>query len=385
MKLLLYSEFFYPVPGGTQSFVRQLARGISQPHAGPTSAGAWEVTLVTQTAGDRSLDTAEPFRIVRRPGKRALFRLMRDADVIHIAGPALLPLALAFLLNKPFFVEHHGCQVACPNGLLFYEPTQSPCPGHFMARRYQKCAACNRETAGARRSLLLLLSTPLRRWLCNRAQGNIMPTDWLRSTLQLKNAPVIHHGLPSGTPLTTAAGSSRWFAFQGRLVTTKGVRTLLEAAGVLSAEGRSFGLKIIGDGPEMAALRTAAAPLGNRVEFFGHVDDTRLEQLLSDVLAVVMPSLGGEVFGLVAAENMLRGKLAIVSDLGALREVVGETGLVFPAGDPSALADRMRQVLDHPEIAASLGSAARERAMQLFCLRDMIEAHVSLYRNSGSR
>ena len=78
-----------------------------------------------------------------------------------------------------------------------------------------------------------------------------------------------------------------------------------------------------------------------------------------------MPSLGGEVFGLVAAENMMRGKLVIVSDIGAMREVVGETGLVFRTGDAQDLATCMKRTIDEPELASSLGYSARVRAMQI--------------------
>jgi glycosyltransferase involved in cell wall biosynthesis len=48
---------------------------------------------------------------------------------------------------------------------------------------------------------------------------------------------------------------------------------------------------------------------------------------LAEAATVVMPSMAGEVFGMVAAENMARGKLIILSDVGSLREVIGDTGL----------------------------------------------------------
>jgi glycosyltransferase involved in cell wall biosynthesis len=195
----------------------------------------------------------------------------------------------------------------------------------------------------------------------------------------------IYHGLSLASPAVLGNASVVTFAFQGRLVTTKGVRLLLEAAGQLHEEGREFHLKIIGDGPELNSMKAQAARLNYLVEFLGHVADDRLDRLFSDVAAVVMPSLGGEVFGLVAAENMLRGKLLIVSDIGALAEVVGDTGLVFPAGDARALASCMRRVLDDPSLAASLGSAARRRAMQMFNQDSMIQDHVSLYREILTR
>jgi glycosyltransferase involved in cell wall biosynthesis len=95
---------------------------------------------------------------------------------------------------------------------------------------------------------------------------------------------------------------------------------------------------------------------------------------------VVMPSLAGEVFGLVAAENMLQGKLVIVSDLGSLKEVVGDAGLTFRNGDAADLAARMREVLDDSSLAAAIGAKARERARSSFDQETMIEQHLQIYR-----
>jgi glycosyltransferase involved in cell wall biosynthesis len=272
MNILLYSEFFYPIPGGTQSFVLELARGLVQPPA------ANSVTLVTQTpAQPRASSPADassvpvaadayPFSVVRRPGLRAFWKFLRRADLVHVAGPAMLPMALSVLARKRFVVEHHGCQVACPNGLLFFEPTQSPCPGHYMARRYAKCIACNRKSVGLAMSLRMLLLTPIRRWLANRAGRNIMPTAWLVGVLRLNRATTIHHGVASparaSSPLPPAnAVGAITFAFQGRLVSTKGIATLLAATEQLHTEGRAFRLKILGDGPELSAAKSRAAGL----------------------------------------------------------------------------------------------------------------------------
>jgi glycosyltransferase involved in cell wall biosynthesis len=69
----------------------------------------------------------------------------------------------------------------------------------------------------------------------------------------------------------------------------------------------------------------------------------------------------------------------IVSDIGALQEVIGDTGLSFPIGDAEALAGCMKQVLDDPEITRRLGAAARARAQKLFRLEKMVEQHVLVY------
>ncbi len=129
-------------------------------------------------------------------------------------------------------------------------------------------------------------------------------------------------------------------------MTSRKIHILLKAAELLRDENCEFHLKIIGSGPEDSELRSrVGARLENHVEFTGHLPEDKLKVALSDVSTVVMPSLGGEVFGLVAAENMLRGKLLIVSDIGALKEVVGDTGLVFPTADADKLAACMRQVV----------------------------------------
>src|ERR1019366_6407541 len=92
-----------------------------------------------------------------------------------------------------------------------------------------------------------------------------------------------------------------------------------------------------------------------------------------------MPSLAGEVFGLVAAENMARGKLLIASDTGALAEVIGDAGLTFAAGDVDGLTRCMKQVLQDATLARHLGSKARTRAMQEFNQQRMLGRHSDIY------
>jgi glycosyltransferase involved in cell wall biosynthesis len=386
MKILIYTEYFFPIPGGVQTIVVELARGLVGWARKNPAAEAIEVTVVTRTHERMAEDELLPFRLVRAPGFWELVQLVREADVLHLAGPALLPLALALLLRKPAVMEHHGFQVACPNGLMFYEPDQSPCSGHYMARRYEKCIACNSKTVGKRKSWKWLALTPLRRLLAQMCAINITPTDWLAGILKLENSRTVHHGIsvrraeaPS-VPATAAV-----FAFQGRLVTTKGVGLLLEAADQLRKEKCEFELRIIGEGPEEAALRSQAAGLNGRVRFLGHIPDDQLEMVLGDVSTVVMPSLGGEVFGLVAAENMLRGKLLVVSDIGALQEVVGDTGLVARTGDAKSLAGCMRVVLENPALVESRGRAARVRAQDAFARDGMIQGHIAIYMEAMRR
>ena len=379
MKVLIYSKLFLPVTGGIQTVVSVLARGLAERACSPGNEKI-EVTVVTQTEASSEDDLLCSYRIVRSPTLLELASLMRKSDVIHIAGATILPMALALLCGKPMVVEHHGFQAACPNGLLFYEPTEKPCPGHYMAGRYDRCIECNRKKAGLLKSSLMLLLAPVRRWLLNRARANIMPTDWLATILKLKRMRTVYHGIPAQPVDSLARPELPTFAFQGRLVSTKGAKLLLRAAERILESNHEFRIVIVGEGPERENLQSnMSEALSRRVQLLGHVPGEQLDEVLKDASVVVMPSLGGEVFGLVAAENMMRGKLLIISDIGAMREVVGETGLVFHTGDAEELAMCMKRAINEPDLALRLREAAHRRAMQTFDVNSMIERHVSLY------
>lgn len=58
-------------------------------------------------------DRTMPFSVVRTPGFTELIRLIRASEVVHLAGPALLPLFLSWLLRKKIVIQHHNYQAVC--------------------------------------------------------------------------------------------------------------------------------------------------------------------------------------------------------------------------------------------------------------------------------
>jgi len=340
---------------------------------------------VTQTPAESYDDASLPFRTVRQPGLGRLWRLIRSSDVVHVAGSALPPLILSLVARKPFAVEHHGFQTICPNGQLLIEPAATPCPGHFMAGRHAECLRCNAAKGwlGSRRLWAL---TFVRRFLCARAAANITPTQWLGGLLRLPQITTIPHGLEftGATARLEPRSGSPVIAFMGRLVTTKGVGLLLEAANILHRQNRQFEVLIIGDGPERVALERFArdSQLGGKIRFAGGLGGAQLEEELARAYALVVPSLGGEVFGLVLAENMARALPIVASDLGAFSEVLGDAGLTFRTGDAAALAVALARLLDDPANAGSMGQRARQRALDFCDKSRMIEAHARLYRSA---
>lgn len=385
MKVLIYSRSFAPLIGGAETYAMLLAQGLA--NGADAQPNAIEATVVTEADANGFDDSSLPFAVVRKPGLRMLSRLVRQATIVQLVGPCLLPMLFSWLLRRPFFIEQHGYQSICPNGLLFFEPTKSVCPGHFMAKRHRKCWECN-QAAGGLQSLKMWLLTFFRRWLCDRATANVAISHHVRERLRLPNSLVIYYGIGDTgeqrkNPAQTGSNSSPLcFAYVGRLVSEKGLDALVDAAAMLRRDGVEFRLKFIGDGPERVRLQTRVSEqrLDGQIVFTGFVTGEGLRRAVEDAAVMVMPSRCEETAGLSAIEQMMRGRLVICSDIGGLGEVVDGAGLKFAPGDARTLAALMRKVVEDPGIVAVFGAKARERALRLFRLDRMIREHVELYR-----
>jgi glycogen(starch) synthase len=387
LKLTYYTHDWAPLVGGIQTVYTALAEGVSgwsKTHAGENI----EVTLVTQTPAEGMDDSRLPFAVLRRPSLRRLTAQIRTADVLHVAGPAILPLAIGWILRKPTVIEHHGYQSICPNGLLIYGPDRSICPGHFMAARYSNCVRCNSGTEGWVKSLRGVILTFVRRWLCQQARSNIAVSYHVAERIKLPRTRTIYHGIADSGPAprneTYTVNLPLQIGYVGRLVSEKGLPLLLEAAKRLEDGNFPFHLTIVGDGPDRRELEVMTQRLGlqARTTFLGELTGPGLEDAVRSLQVVVMPSRWEETAGLAAIEQMMRGGVVIATDIGGLSEVVGDAGLKFSAGDSGALYSCLRQVLEDPSLGASLGSAARARAVKVFNRDNMIQEHVSLYQEA---
>jgi glycogen(starch) synthase len=384
IKLLMYSHDWFPLLGGVQTVTRSLAIGLAQwgqKHPGKS----FEVIFVTQTPANGMDDSKFPFPVVRRPRLRELIRYLRAADVLHLAGPSLLPQLLAWLLRIPTVIEHHGYQSVCPNGLLLYTPEHSICPSHFMNRRYRKCLECNAKDLGWTGAFRSLIMTLPRRWLCARAAGNVAVSDHVAMRIALPRTRTIYHGIhdPAYAPrhLTPRDGRALRLGYVGRLVREKGLPLLLDAVSQLQKHGACFHLTFVGDGPQRAELEASAQRLGlqNHVTFAGELQGADFESALQAIQVVVMPSQWEETAGLAAMEQMIRGGVVVAADIGGLGEIVGGAGLKFPKSDSAALTACLHQIHLNPLLLESLGLAAHSRATELFNLDNMVEQHAELY------
>ena len=111
-----------------------LAEGLSKLSSVDADRAPIAIKVATATPGHDFDDSKLPFEVVRTPGPASLAKLVYEADVIHLSGACFLPLFLAWILGRPTVIEHHGYTASCPNGLLFYEPTQIGVPRALHGR-----------------------------------------------------------------------------------------------------------------------------------------------------------------------------------------------------------------------------------------------------------
>ncbi|WP_327114954.1 DUF3492 domain-containing protein [Streptomyces sp. NBC_01341] len=94
---------------------------------------------------------------------------------------------------------------------------------------------------------------------------------------------------------------------------------------------------------------------------------------------VVVLSSVVEGFPISLVEAMFCGRATVSTDVGAVVEIVGGTGLVVPPRNPRALADACVALLRDPERRARLGAAARARALELFTVEQNLAAFREIY------
>ncbi|MFE7131463.1 glycosyltransferase [Streptomyces sp. NPDC057638] len=189
-------------------------------------------------------------------------------------------------------------------------------------------------------------------------------------------------------------GDPRTLVWTGRFRPGQDLATLLHAFAEVRAEEPGALLRLVAPparGPVEARCRAGAeslvshlfpGPGGGRAAVT--LVDRRtlgargLAEVYASGVAVVMSSVD-EGFPLGVVEAMFHGRATVSTDVGAVAEAVGGTGLIVPPRDPRALADRCLALVRDPARAARLGGAARSRALELFTVERQLAAFHRAY------
>jgi glycosyltransferase involved in cell wall biosynthesis len=175
------------------------------------------------------------------------------------------------------------------------------------------------------------------------------------------------------------------FGYAGRMLEYKGVRTLAAAQQRLAEKGYAVRLVLAGT-PDPANPNSVARDdieaWAERpgVNWLGQVDDVRAVWAKAHVAVLVSRSEGLPVSLLEAAAC---GRPIIASDIPGCREIAraGETALLVPADDVTALADAMKRLADDKELRRRLGAAARKLVEDNFSSAHVGRAIVAVYDN----
>ena len=297
MNILLCSVPFRPSIGGIETVSLLLAERFERL--------GQRVVLVTRT--ESAAPDGDPFRVVRQPSLRRLLDLARWADVVFHNNISLRLAWPLLLVEKPWVVAHH---------------TWLPVMG--TAGRAKRAALRHATNIAVSRAIADSLPVP----------SAVVPNPYADDTF-VRMPDVARRGE---------------LVFVGRLVSDKGVSTLLDALAILARGGQRVRLTVIGEGPEAPALKAQAERLGiaSQVAFAGRRAGPELAASLNAHQVLVVPSVWEEPFGVVALEAMACGCVPLVTKSGGLPDAVGAAGLVVQRAAPAALAEGIQTLLGDP-------------------------------------
>jgi glycosyltransferase involved in cell wall biosynthesis len=179
------------------------------------------------------------------------------------------------------------------------------------------------------------------------------------------------------------AGEGFVVGYVGRLVPEKGLDTLLAAMQLLNAPSI---LRIVGDGPLRDSLQGQARQLelGERVEISPPLPPVQIAAAMCQLDVLVLPSrttrVWKEQFGRVLVEAMACQVPVVGSDSGAIPEVIGDAGLIFPEGDAHALAGCLRRLIQSPAMREELAVRGYQRVGQHYTQEHIARCTSQVYR-----
>jgi glycosyltransferase involved in cell wall biosynthesis len=161
-----------------------------------------------------------------------------------------------------------------------------------------------------------------------------------------------------------------YFLFVGRLEKIKGLATLIR----LWSQVTNYDLLVAGTGADEESLKKQAA--GNsRIKFLGPLPQQQLGIFYHHALACIVPSLTYETFGIIIIEAFARKTPVIARNLGALPEVVSDSGGGFTFRNDQELLKAIDDIGTRPLLREQLGN----RGYEAFLANWSREAHLALY------
>ena len=182
-----------------------------------------------------------------------------------------------------------------------------------------------------------------------KALQTLVPSEYVAASVPCANVfPNWVQEVPLSLAKSTVPGVVR-IGYLGRLTPSKGIGVLCQAIEFLNSTVTLPEYRLVVAGAPVFASSEEEHEVSRALENIERYTDrlgwSTPQKLFDTVDMLVVPSQAPESFGLVAAEAMSARVPVIVSDAGALPEVVGEDyPYIYPAQDPSALVEKIRHL-----------------------------------------
>lgn len=171
----------------------------------------------------------------------------------------------------------------------------------------------------------------------------------------------------------SAAPDRPFFLFVGRLEKIKGLQNLIP----VFKKHPEYTLLVAGSGEYENELRELSAGVKN-IEFLGRLSFARLQELYRQATAVIVPSICYEVFGIIIIESFSMKTPVIVNNLGALPEVVDDSGGGIVYNTEEELLAAMKQLSSDPALRNDLANKGYQAYLKYWTEERHMEQYFEL-------
>ncbi|WP_435073292.1 glycosyltransferase family 4 protein [Halorubrum sp. HHNYT27] len=206
--------------------------------------------------------------------------------------------------------------------------------------------------------------------------------DRMSNSMELPpHTTVVYNPVSMDTDIESVSLPFPTFVTASSLTRSKGIETAIKAVGRLADRYPNCRLIVFGDGPDYERLdQVAETHAPNSIEFRGRVPTSNVYRTMAGATATIFPSLWEEPFGRITVESMMLGTPVIGSDVGGIAEIIedGANGLLFPPGDSSNLAAKLRRITEEGDLRRKLSSKGRLHSRR-FRPERIADDHISAY------
>jgi glycosyltransferase involved in cell wall biosynthesis len=322
------------------------------------------------------------YREVRELLRRERPDVVHCANLLHLVSPSAYYAAQAE--GVPVVQTLHNFRMMCPNSTFARnERACEDCLGKWFAWPAIQ-HACYRNNRVATTVLTSMIAYHrIRRTWTDAIDWYIVLSDFSRQKFVeggIDNARITvkpNFVFPEPQPGT---GGGKFAVFVGRLSPEKGITTLLDAWQSLT---EPIPLKIIGDGP-LGNQVGEAASRDSRIEWLGRQPLAEVYDQIRDATCLILPSVCYENCPKTVIEAFALGTPVVASHTGALVEMIddGTTGLLFEAGDGTALAAQVQRMFGSRGERLRMGAAARSEFERRYSAEANYRALMDVYQQA---